>query len=122
MNRAELQTAYTLAEQRLSLAECQQDPALLLAAHDSLGGNLYHLGSFAPARTHLEHGLALYHQQQPSPQVVRGGMTDHGVSCLSHAAWVLWAMGYPDQAVMRSQEALALAQELGQPFSLVQAL
>jgi hypothetical protein len=89
----ELQTAYALAEQRFGLAQRQQDPALLLAAHDSLGGNLYHLGTFAPARSHLEHGLALYHRQRHRAQAIRGGMTDHGVSCLSHVAWVLWFMG-----------------------------
>jgi predicted ATPase len=83
---------------------------------------LYHLGTFAPARSHLEHGLALYHRQRYRAQAIRGGMTDHGVSCLSHVAWVLWFMGYTDQALLRSQEALALAQELAQPFSLVQAL
>jgi predicted ATPase len=122
MNRAQLQTACTLAEQRLSLAQRQQDQAHLLGAHDSLGGNLFHLGTFAPARTHLEQGLALYHRQWLHAQAVQGGMTDHGVSCLSHAAWVLWFMGYRYQALMRSQEALALTRELGHPFSLVQAL
>src|SRR5262249_49489962 len=38
------------------------------------------------------------------------------------AAWVLWLLGYPDQALARSQEALMLAQEQTYPFSLVQAL
>jgi adenylate cyclase len=31
---------------------------------------------------------------------------------------VLWNLGYPDQALQRSREALALAQGLGHPFSL----
>jgi predicted ATPase len=34
----------------------------------------------------------------------------------------LWALGYPDQALKRSQEALTLAQELSHPLSLAQAL
>ena len=38
--------------------------------------------------------------------------------CLSYAAWTLWMLGYPDQALQRSQEALTLAQELSHPFSL----
>jgi predicted ATPase len=41
---------------------------------------------------------------------------------LSFAAWVLWHLGYPDQALKRSQEALALAQELAYPFVLAAAL
>jgi predicted ATPase len=44
------------------------------------------------------------------------------VSCLSYAAWTLWILGYPDQALRRNQEALTLAQELAHPFSLACAL
>ena len=38
--------------------------------------------------------------------------------CLAVAALTLWCLGYPTQAVRRSQEALALAQELIHPYSL----
>ena len=34
----------------------------------------------------------------------------------------LWVLGYPDQALKRSHEALTLAQELSHPFSLAYAL
>jgi hypothetical protein len=34
-------------------------------------------------------------------------------------AWVLWDLGYPDQAVQRSQEALTMAHALARPFDLV---
>ena len=44
------------------------------------------------------------------------------MACLSYAAWTLWHLGYPDQALKRSQEALTLAQELSHPFSLAFAL
>ena len=37
------------------------------------------------------------------------------------AALMLWCLGYPAQAVQRSQEALALAQTLAHPFSLAVA-
>jgi len=37
---------------------------------------------------------------------------------ISHA---LWGLGYPDQAVQRSREALALAQEVEHPFSIALA-
>ena len=47
---------------------------------------------------------------------------DPGVACLSYAAWALWFLGYPDQALKRSHEALTLAQELSHPFSLAFAL
>ena len=44
-----------------------------------------------------------------------------GVVFLSFAALTLWCLGYPAQAVQRSQEALALAQALDHPFSLAAA-
>ena len=62
--RAELQTARELGEQLLTLAQRAQDSALLLEAHHALGAALLFLGEFAPARAHLEQGLALYDPQQ----------------------------------------------------------
>jgi predicted ATPase len=47
---------------------------------------------------------------------------DVGVYCRSFSAWTLWYLGYPDQGLARSQEALTLAQQLAHPFSLSQAL
>ena len=43
------------------------------------------------------------------------------VNGLSHAAWSLWFTGAIDQSLARSQEALALARELGHPFHLTNA-
>jgi predicted ATPase len=37
-------------------------------------------------------------------------------------ACCLWCLGYPEQALSRSQEVLALARELGHPFSLADVL
>ena len=45
-----------------------------------------------------------------------------GCPALSNAASALWYLGYPDQALKRSHEALTLAQELSHPFSLAFAL
>jgi predicted ATPase len=42
--------------------------------------------------------------------------------CHSYASWVLWLLGYSDQARTSSCHALTLAQELSHPFSLVYAL
>ena len=41
--------------------------------------------------------------------------------CLAFMAWTMWCLGYPAQAVQRSQEALTLAQDLAQPYSLAGA-
>ena len=44
------------------------------------------------------------------------------MGCQSFAAMALWFLGYPDQALQRSREALTLAQELSHPYSLAVAL
>jgi TOMM system kinase/cyclase fusion protein len=119
--RAEYQTARELAEQCLSLAQRVHDPALLLGAHYALGATVYLLGELTPARAHLEQGLALYDRQQHHQLAFHYGM-DLGVWCLSYVAWHHWLLGYPEQALMRSHEALTLAQELSHPHSLASAL
>jgi predicted ATPase len=44
------------------------------------------------------------------------------VSCRGFALWALWVLGYPDQALRRSHEALCLARELSHPYGLAWAL
>jgi len=112
-----LQTVYVMqreyhkarahAEQGLRLTENVHDPALLLLVHQTLAISLYPLGELLAARAHFEQGLTWHNPQQPSPA---------SVSCLSHLTIVLWTLGYPDQALRRVQEALALARQLSLPF------
>jgi predicted ATPase len=119
--RAEHQTARELAEQCFSLAQRVQDPTLLLEAHFALGVSLLWLGEMAPAHTHLEQGIALYDPQEHRALAFHTGV-DLKVWCLSHAAMVLWLLGYADQAVQRNHAACALAQELSHPPSLAAVL
>src|SRR5262249_32190643 len=74
------------------------------------------LGEFSLARAHVEQGIALYDPQQPRSWL------DHGVSCLSSAASALSLLGYPEQALKRSDEMVTLAQALSHPSSLGFAL
>jgi predicted ATPase len=118
--RAELQTARELGKQLLALAQRQPDPVFLARSHMSLGLPLFWLGEFALAREHLEQGVALYDPQQHSPPVFRA--VQDRIVLLSYAAITLWQLGYPDQALERSHEAIALARESSHPFNLAMAL
>jgi predicted ATPase len=62
--------------------------------------------------------ITLYDPERHRPLIFRYGGVDAGVRCLSYAGLTLWQLGYPDQALKRSNEALALAQGLSNPFSL----
>lgn len=83
---------------------------------------LYRMGEFLPARQHLEQSIILYDRQRHFPHPFRYGGADPGVGGLCFAAWTLWQLGYPDQALARGRAALTLAQELSHPFSLAFAL
>jgi DNA-binding winged helix-turn-helix (wHTH) protein/predicted ATPase len=120
--RAELQTAQELGERCLRLARKVQDPALLVEAHYALEGTLAHLGEATLALEHFEQVITLYNPQQHRSLAFRYGGLDPEVLGRGYAAWLLWFLGYPDQALARSHEALASAQGLAHPFSLVWAL
>jgi predicted ATPase len=122
ITRGEFQTTRELGEQCLTLAQRVQDPLLLVPSYSALGETLYWLGEFALAREHMEQGSALYDSQQHHSLAFRYGGYDHGVTCLSNAAFSLWYLGYPEQALKRSHESLALAQGLSHPQSLALAL
>jgi predicted ATPase/class 3 adenylate cyclase len=119
--RTELRTARELAEQLLQLAQRTQDPALLQQAHSAMAGALVHLGEFAATHEHLQQGLTLYDPPQHRALPLRLEI-DLGVFFRAYMTRPLWLLGYPDQAIRRSQEALILAQELAHPFSLAYAL
>ncbi len=118
---AELQTAHALGEQLLTLAQQVQDAAMLVAAHRSLGTTLFYLGAVAEAHRHFTQGMALYDPQQHRAAAFLYG-DDAGVLCHSFAAWTLWYLGYPDQGLARSHEAVTLAQQNAHPFNLGFAL
>jgi len=103
--RAEPRTAHELGEQLLCLAESAQDATLLLEAHLALGNPLVWLGEFASAHVHLEQGMALSNPQHHRSHVFLYGH-DPGVWYRFFVAWALWHLGYPDQILTRSHEAL----------------
>ena len=113
--------AHELGGQLLTLAQSGQDPAFLVEAYRALGVTLFWLGKLVPAREHIEQSILLYDSRQHRSYVSLYGQ-DPGVTCLCRVALVLCYLGYPDQALKRSQEALTLAQELSHPFSLAYAL
>ena len=119
--RGEYQTARELGEQCLHLAQHTQDSALLLEAHHTLWPTLLFLGDLPRARVHIERGMALYDPQQHRSLAFLYGH-DPGVCCRGVAALTLWLLGYPEQALQQSHEALTLVHELAHPHSLAVAL
>jgi hypothetical protein len=78
-------------------------------------------GDFVAARAHLERALSLSDTPQPSAPLFPGGSEALSVIYLPWLMQVLWTLGYTDQAQQRSAEALALAQQCGEPPNLTHA-
>jgi tetratricopeptide (TPR) repeat protein len=112
--------AREIGEQLYALAQCMAEPTYLLEANEALGIALFYLGEYVTARRHLEQMLALTDPAAQQALVLRHGVAP-AVRCLAYVATALWCLGYPVQAMRRSQEALALAQALVHPYSQAQA-
>lgn len=120
MNRGKVQTAHQLGEQLFSLAQSQSDPAILMLAHFMMGVVLYTRGEPAAAHTHHTQVLMIGRSREYHELARRSG-SDSRVAARFFLAWELWNLGFPDQAIQYSQEALRLAQEILYPFPLVMA-
>ena len=121
VTRGELLTAQALAEECLQLAGQTHEAGLLPQAHFAVGLILLSRGEFVRARMTLEQGVAYYQPQHRAQVLLSGGLSSRTGS-LALTALALSVLGYPEQARTRTHEALHLAQELGHPYSLVQAL
>ena len=119
--RGELDLAQRLDEDFLRLSGQRDDSAGLVLGHFSSGRNLLYAGLFSSSCSHLEAALALYdpishrsllHQAGIDPQV--GSQVCLGID--------LFCLGYPDQALARTNEAIAEARRLAHPPSLALSL
>ena len=93
----------------------------LCLAHRMCGATDEAGGELLSARAHLEQAVALYEPERHGSTAFVFGQ-DLGVSALAHLTWVLWLLGYPDQASRRQAEGLALAHRVGHKNTLGFAL
>jgi class 3 adenylate cyclase/predicted ATPase len=119
--RSEHQEAREVGEKLLELARNEQDTIYLMESHLTLGGALFCLAEFVKASEHLEQGAALYEPDKHRSYISLFA-ADLGVFCPAWAAHPLWHIGYPDRAIMRSRQAVQLAEKLAHPYSIALAL
>jgi len=119
--RAEFATARQIAEEFLRLAERLSYPGLAMRGHWAMEIIFLHLGEFTLALDHYEKALSFY---DPDHHVDDAFLyvQNPGVAMRCFAAWSLWFLGQPDQALERIHEAVDLARELFEPHGLAQAL
>lgn len=113
--------ALELAQRLLRMAHQSGDPTHVAQSHFAVADTLYWQGEFHAAREHLEHAMAAYLPAHHKRHVADFG-EDAGVTSAAYLSWVLWFFGFPDQARETSRQAVALARQLGHPYSLAYAL
>jgi predicted ATPase len=117
ISRAEYRTARELGEQLLSLAEPTREPFSIALAHSAIAWPLVFLAELPQAHAHTERTIALYDPRSHQPLAFLYG-TDLGATTLASSSISLWTLGYPNQALERSREALTTAHRLSHPPTL----
>jgi predicted ATPase len=119
--RAEYPSALTLAHQLLQVAQRVQEPGLLVEVHGAMGVTAFYLGDFVTSRAYLRQSVEAYDAAHHRGHAALYGQ-DPWVASRAWEGQVLWVLGYPEQALQAGREALAYAEEIAHPFSMVFAL
>jgi len=113
--------AIALGEQMLGLGEASKDRQSLMLAHYILGTSHFFLSDAEVAHANLEASLRLWSDAEDEPLVAVTSI-DVKAIVLSFDLITSWALGYPDKAAARDQEALERAYRLAQPATLMLSL
>jgi DNA-binding winged helix-turn-helix (wHTH) protein/predicted ATPase len=112
--RTEFKVSHDICERLLSLARSKADNVLLVQSHHAAAVTLIHLGEFTAAMERCEQGLALYDPRQRH-YYLSDHRFDPEVALRYAGAWAQWFLGYPDRAMSKIREALALAEDSPHP-------
>jgi len=121
MNRGELDLALRFDEDLLHLSRQRNDSDGLFLSHQSIGRNLLFSGRFALSRSHLEETLARYDPISHRRLIPHAGSSPHAAA-QAFLGNVLFCLGYPDQALARSNASITVARSLDHPPSLAISL
>jgi tetratricopeptide (TPR) repeat protein len=110
-----------LSSRLLGLVAGTADDGLRLQAHHSAWTTGLFGGEPAAAREHSEVGRRLYDPERHRSHRLLYGGHDPGVCAGYLGAHAYWLLGYSDRALAIAGEALALAERIAHPFSLVAA-
>ena len=107
----------TLARQ----ADLSKQPPFLVAVAHLTGVTAEFSGEFEESTRHLERARELHVPAQHEAYTAMFGI-DAGMVARAMSARPLWALGYPDRALARSAETIALCRSQREPVTMVFAL
>jgi class 3 adenylate cyclase/tetratricopeptide (TPR) repeat protein len=109
--------ALSMANEFLSRSQASNDPVPSMVAHRVMGSTLLTVGEFQPAMEHFEQSIALSKVGGKQPLYGLYVVEPRAASILL-LSWDLWFLGYPDQSLARVSEALGLAKDLSQSYTI----
>jgi predicted ATPase/class 3 adenylate cyclase len=119
--RAEFEKGAQIGREILHLAEVQDDPSMKVDGHLVLGSSIALHHDLHGGLEHLDKAIAWFEAQGHRSRRFRLG-NNPGVASFTTSALVLWMLGYPDRALERANRSVALATDLGHPFTMAYAL
>ena len=115
--RGHFEKARAMAIAAETLVRQSTDPMSRLQARYALANILFHQGDLVSAVALMDDCLADYRGLAHRP----GAVQDPGVMCLCYSALAQWELGFPDDALRRAQDVVALAGQLRHKFSMGEA-
>ena len=115
--RADFTKAREFAEQVAAMEQAHPLEMRTLQADWAIANILMHQGEMESAVARMDLCLQKYDRVKHHSAAVQ----DPGVMCLCYSAWALWQLGYPDEAMKRANEVIALAHALDHKFSIGEA-
>jgi predicted ATPase len=120
LNTDKLTATMRIAERVCSLAEEQNNPALIIGGYHIAAATLYHLGDFQAAREYAMRGVQIWRSGAvPSPVE---DVETAAVCCLCYDAVLDWHFGEIASCQATISEAIALAKEVNDMHGLAVAL
>ncbi len=120
MMRGELKKACDEGERLLLLAQQTRDIGYAVGVHLPLGEIFLMRADLERSRWHFEQVVALYSPSRDRDLARQQGQ-DPAVASLLFLSWALWLEGCPEQATLKMEAALKLAEELKHPYTSTQA-
>jgi serine/threonine protein kinase/tetratricopeptide (TPR) repeat protein len=121
-----LSATMQIAKRVYSLAQEQNEPALMIGAYRALAGTLYLLGDFETARQYAMRGVQIWRSggvRSPVEEVVSPYLLGRAaVACLYFEAWSEWQLGESASCDANMAEAISLTKELNDTHGLALAL
>lgn len=121
MIRGDLEVVREQIVKLMAQAEASQQPAYLMAVHHVAGVSCEFIGDIVESNRLLERARELHDPSQHEAYNAMFGI-DPGMVARAMSARPLWSLGFPDRAIERSRETIALGRSQRQPVTMVFAL